>query len=205
MKCPSFGRLAPLVFSFVLSSAAAAEPVASLERFAALSPEASRDAIVLAPGFHAELVAAEPLIRSPVAIDFDADGRMFVVEYPEYNDYAATRPHGHGAVRVLEDRDGDGRMETSTILADGLHAPSGVLCYDGGALVAAAPDLWFIKDTDGDGKADIREPILTGFERDHAGEGMLNSLRWGPDNRVLEKQIDVPAMTDLLAYLTSRK
>src|SRR4051812_21814722 len=78
-------------------------------RFPPKSPEESLAEIVVHPGFHVELVAAEPLVRSPIAMDFDEDERMWVVEYPEYNDHAATVPHGRGRIRVLEDRDFDGR------------------------------------------------------------------------------------------------
>lgn len=148
------------------------------------SPEQSLRSIVVQPGFHVELVASEPLIRSPVAIDFDEDGRMYVVQYTEYNDFAATRPHGSSAIRLLEDRDGDGRYEHASSFADDVKFASGVLCYAGGVFVAAAPDILYLKDTDGDGRADVRERLFTGFQRDHAGEAMLNSLRWGPDNRV---------------------
>jgi putative membrane-bound dehydrogenase-like protein len=164
--------------------AARLPPVERLERVPPLPPEQARQAIQPVDGFRVELVAAEPLVRSPIALDFDEDGRMYVVEYPEYNDYAATRPHGHGAIRRLEDRDGDGRYEHAVAFADDVPFASGVLCYDGGVFVAAAPDLLFLKDTTGDGRADVRERVLTGFERDHAGEAMLNGLRWGLDHRV---------------------
>ena len=164
--------------------AADSPPIERLQRVPPLAPAAARQAIKTLPGFQVELVAAEPLIRSPIAIDFDEDGRLYVIEYPEYNDYAATRPHGHGAIRRLEDNDGDGRFESSVVFAADVPFASGVLCYDGGVFVAAAPDLLYLKDTTGDGQADMRERILTGFERDHAGEAMLNGLRWGLDHRV---------------------
>ena len=93
------GWLAAVGILFAAIGAARAEEVAAqhppierLERVRPLAPEQSRQAIVVHPGFQVELVAAEPLVRSPIAIDFDEDGRMYVVEYPEYNDYAATRP-----------------------------------------------------------------------------------------------------------------
>ena len=161
-----------------------AEPNAQPPTAPPKSPENSLRSIVVQPGFHVELVAAEPLIRSPVAIDFDEDGRMYVVEYTEYNDFAATRPHGASAIRLLEDLDGDGRYEHASPFADDVKFATGVLSYAGGVLVAAAPDILYLKDTDGDGRADVRERLFTGFERDHAGEAMLNSLRWGLDNRV---------------------
>jgi putative membrane-bound dehydrogenase-like protein len=164
--------------------AAALPPIERLERVPPRSPEQSLQALQPLAGFRVELVAAEPLVRSPIALDFDEDGRMYVVEYPEYNDHAATRPHGKGAIRRLEDHDGDGRYEHAIAFAEDVPFASGVLCYGGGVFIAAAPDLLYLKDTTGDGVADVRERVLTGFERDHAGEAMLNGLRWGLDHRV---------------------
>ena len=139
----------------------------------------------LQPGFRIELVACEPLIRDPVAIDFDAAGRMYVVEYPEFNAYSFERGQAvGGAVKLLSDTDGDGRYERSSVFLDKVSFPTAVACYDGGVFVGAAPDVLYCKDTDGDGRADIREVVLTGFGRDFAGGGLLNSFRWGLDNRI---------------------
>jgi len=135
-------------------------------------------------GFRMELVAAEPLLRNPVALDFDERGRMFVVEFPEYNEYASPRPHGHGCIRLLEDTNSDGKIDKSTVFLDKLSSPAAVCCYGGGVFVGVVPDVLFCKDTDGDGKADQIRKVLTGFARDEAGEAMLNSFRWGIDNRI---------------------
>ena len=81
---------------------------------------------------------------------------------------------------ILEDTDGDGRADRSTVFAEGLHIPTGLELGDGGLYVANAPDLLFLQDTDGDGKADKQEVILTGFGRDDRHE-LPNSLTWGPD------------------------
>lgn len=126
----------------------------------------------------AELVAAEPDVISPVAIAFDAAGRMFVAEMIDY----PIGPEG-GQIRCLEDRDGDGRFETATVFATHLPYPNGVLPWNGGVLVTAAPDILFVKDTDGDQRADERRVILTGFA---AGNQQLrvNGLMWGLDNWV---------------------
>ncbi len=135
------------------------------------------------PGFKIELVAAEPLIRDPVAIDFDASGRMFVCEMPEYNQYANEEFKDIGAVKLLEDTNGDGRFDKSTTFLDNVSSPTSVACYNGGVFVGSVPDILFCKDNDGDGKADIRRKVFTGFARDKAGEAMLNSFRWGFENR----------------------
>jgi putative membrane-bound dehydrogenase-like protein len=123
-----------------------------------------------------ELVAAEPDVRAPVAIAWDADGRMFVAEMTDY-------PSGpvNGRIRVLEDRDGDGRYERSTIFATNLAFPNGVMAWKNGVLVTAAPDIWFLADTNGDGAADVREKILTGFAEGNQ-QLRVNGLFWGIDN-----------------------
>ncbi len=135
------------------------------------------------PGFRVELVAHEPLVQDPVAMAFDENGRLYVCEMPEYNQYANQAYRGKGRVRLLEDTDGNGVFDRSMIFADGLDSPSGVACWNGGVFVGSVPHILFLKDTDGDGHADVRRVVFTGFARDKAGEAMLNSFRWGLDNR----------------------
>jgi putative membrane-bound dehydrogenase-like protein len=143
-------------------------------------PAAALGTFTVAPGYRLEQVAAEPLVHSPVAVDFDERGRMFVVEMIDYSE----QEHDHlGTIRILEDLDGDGRYDTSTVFAAGLSWPTGVLCYDGGVFVCAAPDILYCKDTDGDGIADERRVVFTGFGRSNV-QGLLNSLRWSLDCRV---------------------
>lgn len=154
-----------------------------LPKIAARTPQQSLQAMRLKPGFHAELVASEPLIRSPMGMDFDEYGRAFIVELPEYNQYASPAPHGKGAIKRLTDTDGDGVYDQADVYVDNLDYPTAVACWDGGVLVGVAPDLLFCKDTDGDGKADVRRKLFTGFGTDKSGEGMLNSFRWRIDNR----------------------
>ncbi|HXG10605.1 MAG TPA: PVC-type heme-binding CxxCH protein [Gemmataceae bacterium] len=189
-------RYAPLLALLLLSAitlsqgdsgkdkpAADKDYAAELPRIPPKEPAEALKTFQLRPGFRIELAAAEPLLRSPVAIDFDENGRMFVAEYPEYNQYASKKSHGRGCIRLLEDTDGDGRFDKSTVYVDDLDSPVAVACWDGGVFVGAVPDILYCKDTDGDGKADVRKPVFTGFGRDAAGEAMLNSFRWGLDNR----------------------
>ena len=156
---------------------------AELPRIAPKSPEDSLQAMKLKAGFHAELVATEPLIRSPMGMDFDEYGRAFVVELPEYNQYGSQKSHGKGAIKLLEDTDGDGRYDKATAFIEDLNYPTAVACWDGGILVGAAPDIFYFKDTNGDGKADVTRKLFTGFGQDKSGEGMLNSFRWRFDNQ----------------------
>jgi glucose/arabinose dehydrogenase len=143
-------------------------------------------------GFRMDLLAAEPMVASPVAITYDENGRAYVCEmrdYP-YTDKAHHRRNQEnptdeaiGSVRLLEDTDGDGVFDKSTVFADGLSWPTGVACWKGGVFVAATPDIWYLKDTDGDGKADIRRKIFTGFRKFNV-QSVMNSLVWGLDNHI---------------------
>lgn len=155
-----------------------------LEKVPGRSPEESMKTVQMTGGFQVQLVASEPLIRDPAAIDFDEAGNMFVCELPQYNAYAAKGFEGKGSVKMLVDEDDDGRYDKATVYAAGLDYPTGVACWDGGLFIGVAPDLIYVKDTNGDGIADTRKVILTGFGKDKAGEAHLNSFRWGYDNRL---------------------
>ena len=124
----------------------------------------------------ADLVASEPDVVAPVAIAWDADGRLFVAEMTDY-------PSGpvSGRIRLLEDRDGDGRYERATVFADHIAFPNGVMPWNGGILVTAAPDILFFKDNDRDGRADERRVLLTGFAEGNQ-QLRVNGLYWGLDN-----------------------
>src|SRR5436189_4950587 len=136
--------LAPLRWSSMLL--AAEQRVVDPKALPKFPPVAARDALntfQLKKGFRLELVAAEPLVTDPIALAFDEDGRLFVVEMKDYPDQ---REQFLGQVTRLEDTDGDGRFDKSTVFAKGLRWPSAIACYGGGVLVGAAPDLLFYKD-----------------------------------------------------------
>ncbi len=151
-----------------------------LPRIPPKEPNEAIATIQIKDGYKMELAAAEPLVRDPVAMSFDENGRMFVVEMC---DYSEEDKDFLGNVRMLEDTDNDGRYEKSTLFAHHLSWPTGVICYDGGVFVAAAPDIWYCKDTDGDGQADVQKKVFTGFGRQNV-QGLLNSFCWGIDNRI---------------------
>ena len=113
-------------------------------------------------GLRLELVASDPQVASPVAIAFDEDGRLYVAEMHDYpNPIPGKAPQGR--IRRLEDRDGDGRYEHADVFADGIMMVNGVMPWKGGVIVTAAPSVLYLKDTDGDGKADVKEPLYVGF------------------------------------------
>ncbi|MCO6457800.1 MAG: HEAT repeat domain-containing protein [Pirellulaceae bacterium] len=151
-----------------------------LPRIAPKSPAEALGTFTVAPGFRIEQVAAEPLLTDPVAMAWDESGRLFVIEM---RDYSEDDQAMLGLVRLLEDRDGDGRYDHSHVFVDGLSWPTAIACYDGGVFVGAAPDIWYFKDQDGDGKVEIRRKLFTGFGRGNV-QGLLNTFLWGLDNRI---------------------
>ncbi len=175
----------------VLSASLATLADQPFQMVPATPPAQAAATIQLQDGFRAELIAAEPLLCSPVDIAYDENGLAYVVEmidYP-YTDVADDKPWEDqkskpiGRVRVLEDLDGDGIYDKSEVFAEGLSWPSGIACWQGGVYVAATPDFLYLKDTDGDRKADVRRAVFQGF-RKYNVQAVMNSLRWGLDNRI---------------------
>ena len=117
----------------------------------------------LDPGLRIELVAAEPDVASPVAMAFDEDGRLWVVEMGDYPNGPPEGQLPEGRIRVLEDRDNDGRYERNTVFAEHLLFANGLLPWRGGVIVTQAPSIVYLRDTDGDGKADQRDVLYEGF------------------------------------------
>ena len=151
-----------------------------LPRIPARSPAEAMASFQVVDGFEMQQTAAEPLLTDPVAMSFDADGRLFVAEM---NDYSEQATEHLGRVRILVDSDSDGRFDQSHVFATGLSWPTAIICANDGIFVAAAPDIFFLKDTDGDMQADVNELVFTGFERSNV-QGLINSFHWGPDNRI---------------------
>ncbi len=151
-----------------------------LPRIPATHPADALATFTIADGFAMQQVAAEPLVTSPVAIEWDADGRMYVCEmrgYSEDRDDAISR------ITRLEDTNDDGIYDTSIVFADKLLWPTAIFPFDGGLFVGDAPNVYYFKDTDADGKADVKKTVLTGFGTSNV-QGLLNSFRWGLDNRI---------------------
>jgi putative membrane-bound dehydrogenase-like protein len=166
-----------------LVPAAFASQTFLLEHPPPLSPEASRDAIRTVPDLEVELVAAEPLVIDPVAIDFGMDGRVWVVEMHDYPSGLDGNGKPGGRIVALRDTDGDGRLETRSVLLDGVPFPTGVMEWRDGVLACAAPDILFARDVDGDGLADERCVLFTGFGTDNY-QARVNGLTWSLDGWV---------------------
>ncbi len=176
--------LTPNEASALYQAAKIPPPVeANAPEFPPLSPEEGLKSIHVPDGFKVELVACEPDVIDPIAIDWDLAGRLWVVEMADYPSGMDNNGKPGGRVRVLEDTDGDGRYEKSTLFADGLNFPTGLLTWRDGVIVTAAPDVLFLKDTNGDGKADSTEKLLSGLSEGNQ-QLRANGLRWGLDNRV---------------------
>ncbi|MBC7365576.1 MAG: dehydrogenase, partial [Undibacterium sp.] len=168
------------------SAGAGFDAAKELPRFLPVGAEDAVATWKVKPGFKLQLAAHEPQVRDPIAITFDENGRMFVCEMIDYSERRDASPH-LGRISMLEDKDGDGVYETSTIFADDLPLPTGLIWANGSLFVAATPDIWRFEDKDGDGRAEIREKIYTGFGTGLKAinvQAMLNSFAWGQDNRI---------------------
>ena len=160
-------------------------------------PENERRAFEVLDGFEVNLWAAEPMLVNPIHMTWDPDGRLWVCCSPTY---PQVKPGEipNDQIIVLEDTDNDGQADTSTVFADGLYVPTGLELGDGGVYVANAPDLLFLKDTDGDLKADVREVVLTGFATED-NHHSISAWRWGPggwlyfqEGTFMHSQVETP-------------
>ena len=191
------------------------------------SPEESLKCMTTKPDLRVVLAASEPLIRDPVAFDWDERGRLWVVEMGDYpkgdskvavslrRDEPSTTPQDAGAppasantsatdstasadqantarrisaerdgyrgrVQMLEDTDKNGVYDKATTFLDNLAFPNGIHCWRGGVIITMAPEIFYAEDTDGDGKADVRETMYRGFVEGNQ-QHRVNGLRWGLD------------------------
>lgn len=145
-----------------------------------LTPEEALKRFQLREGFRVELFAAEPYVMDPVAMVFDEEGNIYVVEMPDYPEMPE-HGHGRGRIKVLQDTDQDGRIDNAIVFADSLLDATSALPWNGGLIVTAAPHILFMKDTDGDFRADVKEVLFSGFFENNS-EAQITSLRQGIDN-----------------------
>jgi putative heme-binding domain-containing protein len=149
-------------------------------------PELERQSFQVAEGFAVNLFAADPLITKPIQMNFDPQGRLWVATSELYP-HIEPGQSANDKVLVLEDRDGDGRSDKTTVFADGLLIPTGVEPGDGGAYIANSTELVHLKDTDGDGRPDQRRVVLSGFGTEDTHH-ILHTFRWGPDGMLYFNQ-----------------
>lgn len=160
--------------------------VPSFPRSQPTPPEKAAGTFRVLHGFEMQLIAAEPLIADPVDVAYDEDGHGYVVEmrdYPFPEEKGAVPTEFPGRVTLIEDENGDGIFDKSYLFADQLSWPTSVACWKGGVFVAAAPDIWYFRDEDGDHRAEVRRRVYTGFSRENV-QAIMNGLRWGLDHRI---------------------
>ena len=150
----------------------------------ALSPEESMKRIQLDGDYEVQLVAAEPLVLDPVEVTWDDKGRLFVADMRDY----PLGPPNPGdpwlsRIQLLTDENGDGRMDKAVTFADHMDNVQGLLPYDGGLIATTRSQILFLKDTDGDNKADLIKPLIRGFNPKHS-QLQVSAPRWGPDGCV---------------------
>jgi putative heme-binding domain-containing protein len=142
-------------------------------------PEVERANLDLLPGYEVNLFASEPMLSNPTHMAWDSRGRLWVTcswAYPQLKPGQVA----NDKIIILEDTDGDGRADKSTVFAEGLYIPTGLELANGGCYVGQSPDLFFLKDTDGDDVADVKEVALTGFGIEDSHHS-IHAYRRGPD------------------------
>src|SRR4051794_25574947 len=154
-----------------------------LKPIPAKTPDEALKAFEIVDGFRMELVAHEPLVASPIAAEFDENGQLYVCEMRDYPYKPKPGKKPLGTIRLLRDTDGDGVFDESHVFADGMLWAGGVVPWKGGVFVAAPPDIWYLKDTDGDFKADVKIKVFTGFGLRNQ-QSIMNNLRFGLDHKI---------------------
>ncbi len=149
-----------------------------------LQPSESMKLQQLPVGFELKLFAAEPDIVNPIAMSWDEKGRLWVIETVDYpNNFVELKGESNDRIKICEDTDGDGVADKFTVFADGLNIATSLTFINDGVLVAMAPDFIFLKDTDGDDVADVKEIIMTGWRKNDTHAGPSN-LQYGFDNNI---------------------
>ncbi len=144
-------------------------------------PEKELASFHVAEGYEISLFASDPMVVKPIQMNWDAEGRLWVVTSTAYP-HTKTGENANDKIYILEDTDGDGKADKSTIFAEGLQTPTGILPGDGGVYVANSTEILFLQDTDGDGKADTKKRILNGFGTADTHH-LIHTFRWGPEGQ----------------------
>lgn len=149
-------------------------------------PELERKSFQVAEGFEVNLYAADPQIAKPIQMNFDPQGRLWIAASEIYP-HIKPGEKANDKILVVEDQDGDGTADKTTVFADGLLIPTAVMPGDGGAYVGNSTELLHLKDTNNDGKADVRKTVLAGFGTEDTHH-ILHTLRWGPGGHLYFNQ-----------------
>lgn len=177
MTSTLFPRAACLLCLVLTASTAFAQR--DLKDIPSPDPELERATFTVPEGFEVNLFAADPLIAKPIHMNFDAQGRLWIASSEVYPQIAPGMP-ATDKILMIEDVDGNGVADKTTVFADDLLIPTGIEIGDGGVYVGASTELLHLKDTDGDGKADSQRVVLSGFGTEDTHH-ILHSLRWGPE------------------------
>lgn len=187
---PSFIPSHPAVLTVAAAclawSATAARAQRDLKEIPSIDPAVEQATFKLAPGLEVNLFASEPMIHKPIQMSWDEKGRLWVASSAIYPHIKPGQEQSDKII-VLEDTNGDGKADKSTVFFEGLIIPTGILPGDGGAYVANSTELLFMKDTDGDGKADKREVLLSGFGTEDTHH-IIHSIKRGPDGCIYFNQ-----------------
>lgn len=146
-----------------------------------LPPDEERKTFVLPEGFEIQLVASDPDIAKPMNMAFDRRGRLWVTSSHEYPLPAPADRKAQDTIKILEDTNGDGRADVIKTFADDLNIPMGLYPYKDGVVCFTIPDIWFLRDTDGDDKVDKREKLYGPFDTTRDTHGMCNAFTRGLD------------------------
>ncbi|MEC9092218.1 MAG: PVC-type heme-binding CxxCH protein, partial [Planctomycetota bacterium] len=143
------------------------------------NPEVERKSFILADGFEVNLFAGDPQIAKPIQMNFDERGRLWVAGSSVYP-HIKPGQKSEDKILILEDTNGDGKSDKTTVFADGLLIPTGIAPAPGGCYVANSTELIHLIDSDGDDKADQKKIVLSGFGTEDTHH-LLHTLRWGHD------------------------
>jgi len=183
VRIPRFGLRArltsPRLAALVILTTSAAQAQRAPFPIPDPDPEIERRSFVVADGFEVNLFAADPLIHKPIQMNFDPRGRLWIASSEVYPQIKPGQI-ANDKILVVEDRDGDGRSDKTTVFADGLLIPTAVEPGDGGAYVGASTELLHLRDSDGDGRADQTRVVLSGFGTEDTHH-ILHTMRWGFD------------------------
>ena len=177
---------AGLPILLLLSLATETSAQRNLKKIPSPDPEIERKSFQVAPGFEVNLYASDPKIAKPIQMNFDPQGRLWIASSETYPQIKPGQ-QANDRILIVEDTNGDGRAEKTTVFASGLLIPTGIAPGDQGAYVANSTELLHLSDTNGDGRADTTRVVLSGFGTEDTHH-ILHTLRWGPDGRLYFNQ-----------------